>query len=163
MKVYVYFNLHRKMYSIRALDGLHKGLVIAHASTVIIREASFRVSLAGQRRVVSTGHKTVHAGLVGELEALKGEWTGVKQSSPYCPSVEAYWTRTDGAYATFARNSGKRLSYNPHRGPWFTAEHAPDQWVRVNGAPMVLCELKASKSTMLYFDPCEASKPFPVN
>jgi hypothetical protein len=46
-RVYVYFNLHRKLWSVRALDGPHKGRVIAHKRGVVLQDVSPRVSQSG--------------------------------------------------------------------------------------------------------------------
>jgi hypothetical protein len=64
-RVYVYFNLHRKLWSIRALDGPHKGRVIAHKRGVVLHDVSPKVSQAGRERVLRERKKNVHAGLVG--------------------------------------------------------------------------------------------------
>jgi len=64
-RVYVYFNLHRKLFSVRALDGPHKGRVIAHERGVVLQDVSPRVSQAGRQRVLRERKKNVHAGLVG--------------------------------------------------------------------------------------------------
>ena len=64
-RVFVYFNLHRKLWSVRALDGPHKGRVIAHKRGVVLQGVSPRVSQAGRERVLRERKKNVHAGLVG--------------------------------------------------------------------------------------------------
>lgn len=67
MRVFVYFNLHKKMWSVKALSGPNKGRVIAHSDTVQLRNAIGRVSEAGRQRVIKEQRKNVHAGIVGEL------------------------------------------------------------------------------------------------
>jgi hypothetical protein len=67
MRVFVYFNVRRKDFSIQALEGPDKGLVFDHAGTVEILDAEFRVSEAGRQRVLATGQKNVHAGVRGTL------------------------------------------------------------------------------------------------
>lgn len=67
MKVFVYFNLHKRTWSIRALEGPRKGLVIGHSDTVLLRNAQGKVSQAGRERVLREGRKNVHAGIVGTL------------------------------------------------------------------------------------------------
>ena len=67
MKVFVYYNLHKKLWSIKAMEGPDKGRVIKHAMTVNLRDAKPKVSQAGRRRVLKEGRKNVHAGIVGEL------------------------------------------------------------------------------------------------
>ena len=65
MKVFVYFNLHRKMFSIKALEGPMKGRVVAHRHTVLVNDATFKVSEAGRQRVIREQRKNVHAGVSG--------------------------------------------------------------------------------------------------
>lgn len=67
MKVQVYFNLHKKLWSIKALEGSAKGLVIGHANNVVLTNVKPKVSEAGRQRVLKEKKKNVHAGLVGEL------------------------------------------------------------------------------------------------
>lgn len=66
MKVFVYFNLHKKVFSIKALEGPNKGRVVAHESTITLRNVHFKVSEAGRQRVLREKRKNVHAGVVGE-------------------------------------------------------------------------------------------------
>jgi hypothetical protein len=66
MRVYVYFNLHRKCFSIKALEGPKKGRVIAHHDDVLLFDATFKVSEAGRQRVLRERKKNVHAGVVGQ-------------------------------------------------------------------------------------------------
>lgn len=68
-KVSVYFNLHRKLWSIRAEEGPYKGKVIAHAANVSLVEATPHVSEAGRLRVLEEKRKNVHACIKGLLEA----------------------------------------------------------------------------------------------
>jgi hypothetical protein len=65
MKVFVYFNLHKKCFSIKALEGAMKGRVIAHRDNVLLFRATFKVSQAGRERVLREKRKNVHAGVCG--------------------------------------------------------------------------------------------------
>jgi hypothetical protein len=67
-QVFVYFNLHTKLWSIRATEGTHKGLVVAHAPFVRLHNVVVKVSQAGRQRVLTEGRKNVHAGLCGTLQ-----------------------------------------------------------------------------------------------
>jgi hypothetical protein len=67
MKVFVYFNLHRKLWSIKALEGPQKGLVVGHSTSVLLSNVTPKVSQAGRRRVLEEKRKNVHAGLVGRM------------------------------------------------------------------------------------------------
>ena len=67
MKVFVYRNLHKNCWSIKALEGNNKGRVIYHAQSVTLSNCTFKVSKAGRERVLREKRKNVHAGVVGEL------------------------------------------------------------------------------------------------
>jgi hypothetical protein len=67
MKVFVYFNLHRKCWSVKALEGPTKGRVVQHADTLMLTDCVFKVSEAGRQRVLRERRKNVHAGVVGTL------------------------------------------------------------------------------------------------
>jgi hypothetical protein len=93
MKVYVYFNLHRKCFSIKALEGPKKGRVVAHRDKVLLYGGTFKVSEAGRQRVLRERKKNVHAGVVGE-------WVG---------SVDDELTIERIVY------NGTPITYNPYK------------------------------------------------
>jgi hypothetical protein len=64
-RVWVYFNLHKKQWSVKALTGDKKGRVIAHLDSIKLTDIHYRVQPAGLRKVRDTGVKNVHAGVVG--------------------------------------------------------------------------------------------------
>lgn len=72
MKVFVYYNLHKKVWSVKALQGPDKGRVIAHSKTVWLKHCKLKVSQAGRQRVLKERRKNVHAGVVGDLVSLTG-------------------------------------------------------------------------------------------
>lgn len=72
MRVFIYYNLHRKCLSIKALEGMNKGRVVAHAEAVTLTDALFKVSESGRQRVLREKRKNVHAGVVGELYRAQG-------------------------------------------------------------------------------------------
>lgn len=63
IKVMVYYNLHKKTFSIQ-----HKGLVITHADYVKLKDVEFRVRKTGKEKVRTEKSKNVHAFVVGKLE-----------------------------------------------------------------------------------------------
>lgn len=65
MKVFVYRNLHKGCYSIKALEGEHKGKVVGWNNSVLLSNATQKVSEAGRQRVLKDKQKNVHAGIVG--------------------------------------------------------------------------------------------------
>ena len=101
MKVFCYWNLHRKTWSVKALEGPNKGRVVQHADTVLLSEARPKVSEAGRQRVLRERRKNVHAGVVGHLS-----YAG------------------DTQLAT----TDRRVSYNPYKGPSFTHTDTTEEW-----------------------------------
>jgi hypothetical protein len=90
IRVFVYFNLHKKVFSIKALQGPRKGRVIGHAASVKLHDVTFKVSEAGRQRVLREKKKNVHAGAVGYL----------------CDSV---------AFDAFEESLAVPVTYNPYR------------------------------------------------
>lgn len=72
MRVSAYFNLHHRLYSIRAEEGPEKGRVIAHCTAAFITGVEFKVSKAGRQRVLREGRGNVHAFIRGDLQYLDG-------------------------------------------------------------------------------------------
>lgn len=89
MKVFVYFNLHRKLFSVKALEGPNKGKVIGHMLSVSLNDVTFKVSEAGRQRVLREKHKNVHAGVVGNISP--DAWDDMLMQAP------------------------KQITYNPYR------------------------------------------------
>ena len=119
MKVFVYFNLHRKCYSIKSLSGVNKGRVVAHAEKVLLRDATFKVSEAGRQRVLRTKRKNVHAGVVGTLAGWKGTPTPAAGRWIMTYRPEGDWLSDDSRYAKYARHYGTEVVYNPYLYPTF--------------------------------------------
>ena len=61
-KVYVYYNLTKKCWSVR-----HKGKVLFHAHDLSLANVEFKVNENGRQRVVREKKKYVHAGAQGVL------------------------------------------------------------------------------------------------
>lgn len=83
--VFVYRNLHRNEWSIRAADGPHKGEIIGHATHLVIDFARWRVNEAGRQRVIRDKAKNVHAGVFGmlaDVEPVNVTWQRVTYN-PY--------------------------------------------------------------------------------
>ena len=64
-KVFVYYNLHKHVWSVKALTGPHRGKVIKHCDSIQLHTVTFKVSEAGRQRVLREQCKNVHAGAVG--------------------------------------------------------------------------------------------------
>jgi len=97
MKVDVYFNLHRKLFSIRACEGPNKGRVIAHRETVTLLRPQFKVSQAGRARVLREGRKNVHA-------TVRGTWI-------YHEHIENYRSQVENR----CKKRGVEITYNPYK------------------------------------------------
>ena len=95
LRVFVYFNLHKKLFSIKSLEGIHKGKVIGHTSDLVLKDCEFKVSEAGRQRVLKEKRKNVHAGVVGFI------------------------TTVDLMLLTGDRELLIRVTYNPYKLPYF--------------------------------------------
>jgi hypothetical protein len=93
MRVFVYWNLHKGLWSVKALEGPNKGRVIFRSSEVLLTDAVGKVYEAGRQRVLQERKKNVHAGIVGNLSLARDgrddvitavEWIGDKITyNPY--------------------------------------------------------------------------------
>ena len=61
-RLYVYWNLHKKTWSVR-----QSGKVVGHANLIHLKDCRFLVGKAGQARVRREKKKNVHAGVSGYL------------------------------------------------------------------------------------------------
>jgi len=59
-RVYVYFNLHRNVFSIRQSNRVKR-----HVKQLCLKDVRYLVQPAGRSKVLETGVKNVHAGLSG--------------------------------------------------------------------------------------------------
>ena len=86
MKVRVYWNLHKKCFSVQSCKT---GRVVGHANNVNIADAKFVVRKAGQAKVRREGKKNVHAFVVGyisndHVDPISDEWS-LSQRVTYNP------------------------------------------------------------------------------
>lgn len=68
--VRVYRNLHNGLFSIKDKKS---GLVVAHASSVLLSNCKFKVSDKGRERVRKERRKSVHAHIEGEYQGVEFE------------------------------------------------------------------------------------------
>jgi hypothetical protein len=59
-RVYVYFNLHKKVWSVR-----QDGKIVEHTKHIMLKDARFLVGQAGRKKVLREKRKNVHAGVSG--------------------------------------------------------------------------------------------------
>ena len=92
-RVAVHRNLHSKDWSIIALDGPYKGLVVAHSDEVAIWGASFEVNEKGRQRVIRDRKKNVHARIVGKLGSYhlgpNGRLWPLRKKVKYNPYIDS--------------------------------------------------------------------------
>jgi hypothetical protein len=124
MKVFIYFNLHRKCWSIKALEGENKGRVMAHARSFEAHNVTFKVSEAGRQRVIREQRKNVHAGIVGDLWDFVPVWL---QAHKLDKAIEG----------------GAPVSYNPYKGASFFRRDTGDNISRALGVIAVGREVMA--------------------
>ena len=115
MKVFVYWNLHRKLWSIKALEGPKKGLVIHRADFVHLQGVTPKVSQKGRERVLRERKKNVHAGLIGTL-------------------------LPEGSPMPRACSNDDKITYNPYVGPAFTYKQTGKDYLGSKDAILLACE-----------------------
>jgi hypothetical protein len=70
MHVDVYFNLHKRMFSVRSRMKHNYGKVIVHCNGVVIENPKGVVSEKGRQRVLASKQKNVHAVVRGNLRSI---------------------------------------------------------------------------------------------
>ena len=114
MRCFVYANLHKACWSIKALNGPNAGRVVAHADKVVLQDATFKVSEAGRQRVLKERRKNVHAGVVGVLVAHRGAtWRYADPSAHSRILSGKHW------FSTNFVDAGISVTYDPYTGPTF--------------------------------------------
>jgi len=76
MRVAVYFNLHKNIFSIQSRDKENYGKVIDHRESVVLQAPTFVVRQAGRKQTIRENKKNVHAFVVGWLTE------GVRSTNP---------------------------------------------------------------------------------
>lgn len=111
MKCFIYRNLHKRghTYSLRAMEGEHKGRVVGYASSLFVEDAEFRVNETGRQRVIATGHKNVHAGIVGNVTAAHNLETRLPNPMQY----------EETFYGVGSERTSITVKYNPYAHPFF--------------------------------------------
>ena len=68
MKIEVYLNSHKNLFSVRALTGQNAGRVIDHTRFVAIENARFKVQKAGRDKVIRDQKNNAHAFVRGWVD-----------------------------------------------------------------------------------------------
>ena len=111
MRVEVYFNLHKRVFSIRSCKT---GRVIHHTKNVHIRDPQFVVREGGRQRVLRERKKNVHAFVRGYATYFNED----------CPTLDTI------GYNPFKYDSFVKM---PDETPVHKAQRA---WLNVNGNDM---------------------------
>ena len=113
MRVEVYYNLHKNLFSVR-----HKGKVIHHLYNVTLENVTFAVQAAGNAKARTTGQKNVHAFVRGDMVAVGDTEGEAVTYSPY-----KYTTFVDKATEA-PRYAAKRVTMRKpaFRGPSIIAQ-----------------------------------------
>lgn len=109
MKCFVYRNLHKSgyTYSIKALEGEYKGRVVAYSSSILIEDARLVINETGRQRVLQSGQKNVHAGIVGNVIQVYG----IERRLPS--------DLQDGPAYVSITTPHKEIKYNPYKAATF--------------------------------------------
>lgn len=107
MKYFIYRNLNRKgvVYSIKALEGSNRGKVVAYGDTIIIKNATLKVSQAGRKRCIIQQKRNVHAGIVGEIIGINNKTNRLNNDIK--------------TLTTIRFELKNRISYNPYKNEGF--------------------------------------------
>jgi len=125
MNVEIYFNLHKKVFSVR-----HKGRVINHVESAVIRKPKFVVQAAGRAKVLREKKKNVHA-------FVRGEWL-------YQVNVPDYELKG---------NEYKIIKYNPYKADTFIINSTNEPIHNANWAFLTIDnQNKPSIKGLKYFD-----------
>ena len=109
MRVEVYFNLHKKTFSVR---NCKTGLVIAHTDNIWVEDPVFVVRKAGREKVLREKKKNVHAFVRGTWmkdllveDAQKiFDHRGVSEEVTYNPyKYDSFITKQDGKAIDFGK------------------------------------------------------------
>ena len=150
MKVRIYWNLHKGMWSVQDAKTRR---IIGHAFQILVRDAAFTVSEAGRQRVLRERKKNVHAFVVGELEAAL--WFSTRDAMASLMFDWNHCQRANKAYRDAANKYGKEVTYNPFNVGYFYERESCE---RINSADMVYLTWESRngqpKSRVLAFDPC---------
>ena len=109
MRVEVYFNLHKKTFSVR---NCKTGLVIAHTDNIWVEDPVFVVRKAGREKVLRERKKNVHAFvrgtwmqdlLVEDAQKIFDHW-GASEEVTYNPyKYDSFVTKHDAKAIDFGR------------------------------------------------------------
>jgi len=116
MKVAIYWNLHKKIFSIQSREKENYGKVIDHVVSAVIQSPKFVVRQAGREKVLKENSKNVHAFITGTLR----------------------WVSDD----FFEFSEGRRITYNPYKYNSFVIADTKEQVSAGEYVTMTIQDLK---------------------
>ena len=123
-RAFIYWNIHKGCFSVR-----YRGQVIAHATRFLAYGVEFKVHKGARQRVLNTGRKNVHAGIVCNLTDLFCDSDGCERSD-----IRLTWPDATEARGSAVRENGMIIRYNPYDANHF--QTWPGGY-RVDGAHLV--------------------------
>ena len=133
-QVEVYYNLHKKCWSVR--DRKTKR-VVAHAVRVDMRDCTFHASAAGRERVRREKRKNVHAYVRGTLVNLDGATLTVHGSDM------GYDVFCDAPRTILTQVFSPKITYNPYRNETFVDKQ--------NGNKITACGFITMRGKAVYY------------
>lgn len=150
-RVFVYFNLHKQMYSVRDKKTRR---VIDHKKELWLENCNFKVSEAGRQRVLKEKRKNVHAGIEGTII-----------QKPPCVKSSSVIFFADRDNMTFTGYKNGFVTYNPYQSPFFfdkdTDEYVHSaKYVYLSTIPYLQTKISKAKPTKKLPPIKVVNKPF---
>ena len=96
VKVKVYFNLHKKLFSVTSGQGENYGRLLFHTDSITIDNVKFSVGQKGRQRVLEEKKKNVHAFCYGTLKEKNINDIVVHKAVTYNPyTADHFYNVTD--------------------------------------------------------------------
>lgn len=102
MRVEIYWNIRKKVYSVRPLEGPDKGRVSLRGYDFTLKGATFAVQDKGRRRVLCEQRKNVHAFVRGQLIEDSTCTEGLTRVR-YDPYETEFWETLEGVKVKTAK------------------------------------------------------------
>lgn len=112
---FVFHNRTKNCWSIRYADGEKRSLLFAHASKIIMLDCTFKVSEKAAKKVVETGHRTIHAGVVGKIQSVLDLEFSDNVTEDEKRYFSGIWERYDNKLEETIGSKGYSVTYSP----WF--------------------------------------------
>lgn len=85
MRVAVYFNLTKNIFSVQSREKESYGRVIDHVESVVLKAPKFVVRQAGRNKVIKDQQKNVHAFVVGTISKTGVDTASLEEVMTYDP------------------------------------------------------------------------------